>query len=165
MIRPNRRVATQFHLREATAEDEAFRYRLFIATIGAEFMKLVGDESLLQIQYRARRISYEMSFPGAEERVICLPDGKPVGRLLIYLQPGAMRLVDIGLLESYRGQGIGTTVLRSLQQECRDKGTRLELQVAQTNRAANLYLQMGFTVVSQDAMYAQMRWQPTRGAG
>ena len=125
-------------------------------------MTLVGDESLLQMQYRARRMSYEMSFHGSEEKVICLPDGKPVGRLLIYLQPGAMRLVDIGLLESYRGQGIGTTVLRSLQQECREKGTRLELQVARTNRAANLYLRMGFTVAGQDAIYAQMRWQSMR---
>ena len=123
-------------------------------------MILAGDESLLQMQYRARRMSYEMSFPGAEEKVICLADAKPVGRLLIYPQPGAMRLVDIGLLERYRGQGIGTVVLRNLQQECLDKGSGLELQVARTNRAANLYLQMGFAVASQDAMYVQMRWQP-----
>lgn len=153
-----------FHLREARAEDEAFRYQLFVETVGAEFMILAGDESLLQMQYRARRMSYEMSFPGAEEKVICLADAKPVGRLLIYPQPGAMRLVDIGLLERYRGQGIGTAVLRNLQQECLEKGSGLELQVARTNRAANLYLQMGFTVASQDAMYVQMRWQPIRQA-
>jgi ribosomal protein S18 acetylase RimI-like enzyme len=165
MIRKDCPVAMQFHLREARAEDEAFRYRLFVATVGSEFMTLVGDESLLQMQYRARRMSHERSFPGAEEKIICLPDGKPVGRLLIYLQPRAIRLVDIGLLESYRGHGIGTTVLRTLQQDCRDKGTRLELQVARTNRAVNLYLQMGFTVASQDGMYAQMRWQPMRQAG
>ena len=151
---------TPFLLREAKAGDDTFRYRLFLDTVAAEFMTLVGSQDLLQIQYRAREMSYAEVFPGAEEKIVCLPDGSPVGRLLMFLQPGAMRLVDIGLSEPYRGQGIGSTLLKSLQQECRGKRLWLELQVARTNRAARLYLRLGFRVVSEDAMYVQMRWQP-----
>lgn len=162
MIRSDQSVATPFHLREARAEDEARRYRIFIETAGTDLMRLAGNESLLQMQYRAREMSYASRFPGAEEKMICLPDGRSVGRLVVYRQPGAMRLVDIGLLESHRGQGIGTALLKDLQQECMDGGSRLELQVARTNRAAQLYLRMGFSVTSEDAMYAHMRWQPMR---
>lgn len=158
-------VAVEFYVRQITEKDEAFRYQLFTETAGADFMAMVGDKYLLEMQYRARNMNYATSFPGAEERLICLPDGRPVGRLQVYLQPGVMRLVDIGLLESHRGQGIGTTVLKNLQQQCQDEGSELELQVARTSRAEKLYLQMGFLVTGQDAIYTQMRWQPKRQAG
>ncbi len=92
MIRSDHAVAALFHLRKARADDEAFRYCLFSETAGAEFMTLVGDEGLLQIQYRAREMSYAMNFSGAQENVICLADGKPVGRLLTYSQPGTMTI-------------------------------------------------------------------------
>lgn len=158
-------VAAEFYLRQITEKDEPFRYQLFSETAGAEFMAIVGDRYLLEMQYHARNMSYATSFPGAEERLICLPDGRPVGRLLVYLQPGVMHLVDIGLLESYRGKGIGTIVLKNLQQQCQDNGSELELQVARASRAEKLYLQMGFLVNGQDAIYTQMRWQPRQQAG
>jgi GNAT superfamily N-acetyltransferase len=158
-------VAAEFYLRQITEKDDAFRYQLFTETAGAEFMAIVGNKYLLEMQYRARNMSYATSFPGAEERLICLSDGRPVGRLLVYLQPGVMRLVDIGLLKSHREQGIGTTVLKNLQQRCQDEGSELELQVARTSRAEKFYLQMGFLVTGQDAIYTQMRWQPKQLAG
>lgn len=157
-------MAVDIHFRQATAEDEAFRYRLFVETSGAEFVAMVGGEGLLQMQYRAREMSYAMSFPDAKETLICLSDGRVVGRQLLYLQPGTTRLVDIGLLKQYRGQGVGTMVLGKLLRECEDNGRQMELQVSQLNPAVHLYLKMGFTVVSQDAMYAQMMWQPVKQA-
>ncbi|MGC2160910.1 MAG: GNAT family N-acetyltransferase [Silvibacterium sp.] len=153
-------MAALFHFRGVTEEDEAFRYRLFTETAGAEFMAIVGDQRLLQMQYRGREMSYASQFPGAKEWLICLSDGKPVGRVLLDLQPGVMRLVDIGLLEVYRGQGIGKTIVQNLQQQCQDRRSELVLQVAQTSHAKNLYWQMGFTEAGHDAVYAQMKWQP-----
>jgi len=164
MISTHQFVAVQFHLRPPRTEDDPFRYQLFVETAAEEFMALVGDVTLLRMQYRAREMSYAVSFPVAEETIICLADGSPVGRLLVCEQPGRMRLIDVGLLKSHRGQGIGSAVLRSLQQECKSKGLPLELQVKQASPAAQLYSGLGFTVTSQDAMYVQMTWQPTQQA-
>jgi len=164
MMSAHQSVAVQFHLRPARAEDESFRYRLFVETAAEEFMAIVGDANLLQMQYRARETNYAAIFPAAEEKIICLADGSPAGRLLVCEQPGRMRLIDIGLLKSQRGQGVGSAVVWSLQQECEAKGLPLELQVRQASPAARLYSRLGFTVTSQDAMYVQMTWQPTQQA-
>lgn len=56
----------------------------------------------------------------------------------------------ISLCEEYRGQGIGTELMRALLDELRKKGySKASLSVQKANRASRLYKRLGFITVDE----------------
>jgi ribosomal protein S18 acetylase RimI-like enzyme len=73
-----------------------------------------------------------------------------------------MRLIDIAVINGKRSQGLGTEVIRALQQECDTRGWTLKLQVLKGNTAERLYRRLGFEVAGEDSLRRQMVWSGAR---
>ena len=62
------------------------------------------------------------------------------------------------LLPEYRNQGIGTLLLRQLQEEANRGRKPLRLQIIRFNRAVNLLERLGFVRTSETGTHFQMEW-------
>lgn len=68
--------------------------------------------------------------------------------------------VGIAIRESFRGQGIGTVLIRSLQQKYLELGVRrLSLSTDKRNPAKRLYERVDFVVVGEEGTAYTMLWQ------
>ena len=152
-------------LRTATPEDEAFLFELYSST-RAEEMAAWGwpapqREMFLKMQYAAQSQAFRSTFPQADHHII-LHGERPIGRLFIDRCGLHLTLVDIALLPEYRRQGIGTALLRDLQEEAARVGKAVRLHVFKTNPAARLYERLGFQRIGEDGVTflgrAERRW-------
>lgn len=154
-------------LRHAVSEDEDFLRQLFAATQPMETaswnISATAREQLLQMQYRGRMQTYTAQYPDAEDLIICLnKEGdieKRVGRHLVMRQEDAILGIDLAILPAYQKQGLGRLVLQGVQRQCAKEGMSFRLQVLHTNPARRLYDRLGFKMMSQDLLYAQMEWR------
>jgi ribosomal protein S18 acetylase RimI-like enzyme len=158
-------------LREASADDQPFLAALYRDTRRQELdswgWPQPQREMFLALQFRGQTLSYLAQFPGAKNSIVCLRghslggDAVPIGRTLVDRQSHAIHLVDIALLEEFRGRGIGTALLRDLLQECAAAGIPLMLHVLEGNPAQRLYLRLGFATIAENPPYLAMRWTPS----
>lgn len=112
--------------------------------------------SLIAMQQRLQAAAYHADFPGANY-LLLERDGAPCGRIVVDAGALALRLVDIALLPEARGQGVGSHVLRGLQQCAARAGLPLRLAVHRGNsRARRLYLALGFQSSSCNEISEQM---------
>jgi ribosomal protein S18 acetylase RimI-like enzyme len=152
----------RYVLRRAETEDEAFLFQLFVsaqetfAPCGWDAEQL---HQLLAFQFRARNASYAASHPRAASDLICTPERTAVGRLLVAPGSEGVHLLDIALLPTYRGRGIGRHVLLDLQRSCMTRGQRITLNVQRESRAHALYRRLGFRTIREDSVYAQLEWR------
>lgn len=148
----------RLRLRPARAEDEAFLYRLYVSTRADEVAAWGLDPEtlgpLLRMQYAGQRGQYAAQFPAADHRIVLL-DGRPAGRIYVDRSEERLLLIDVAVLPEHRGQGVGTTLVRSLLEEAATRP--VDLSVVRTNPARRLYERLGFAVVEQDAIYLRMR--------
>jgi ribosomal protein S18 acetylase RimI-like enzyme len=147
------------NLRPVSAGDQEFLYQLYADTRREE-IALFGwppaqQEAFLRMQFNAQRTWYETAYAGAEHRLI-LVDSESAGRILVFRETKANRLVDISLLSHFRGQNIGTRLLRDLIHQSANEGLEVHLQVLKSNRARALYERLAFTVTGEDGMYYRM---------
>lgn len=153
-------------LRPFSSDNQDFLYQLYASTRLEEIAQFgwnaAQQEAFLRMQFNAQQQWYEMAYPGADHQII-LVDGKPVGRILVFREAGAYRLVDIALLPEYRSRGMGTQLLRDLITKSQNERVPLRLQVLKTNRARQLYQRLGFQEIGDDGMYSQMEKKPALG--
>ncbi len=71
-------------------------------------------------------------------------------------------MVDISLLQSWRGRGVGTALLRQVQIQTRRSGLPMTwLHVEAHNvAAARLYERLGFKIVERGPTHWRMEWRP-----
>ena len=153
-------------LRRVSPADDAFLFELYASTRPDIASLRLGDtqrEVLLRGQWLAQRHGYLARYPHGEHQLVLL-EGRPVGRLWVAREPGELRLVDISLLPAHRGAGVGTGLLRALQQEATVAGKPLRLSVARDNPARRLYARLGFTPVAgaakSEELYLALEWRP-----
>lgn len=72
--------------------------------------------------------------------------------------PSGIVLVNIALLVRFRGFGIGTCVLRDLQERALREKSPLRLSVVRDNPALALYKRLGFRTETEDEVYCRMVW-------
>jgi ribosomal protein S18 acetylase RimI-like enzyme len=155
-------------LRTTQPEDEAFLLTLFAETRAGDFAALGLAEaqlgSLLELQYRGRKMTYAAQYPDAEDSILLGEDGQPVGRLLLDRKPDRWRIVDLAVLTEQRGRGLGSKVLEECCCQAAAAGASLELQVAPQNPAQRLYARLGFRAVREDAVSIEMTWNAAEKA-
>jgi ribosomal protein S18 acetylase RimI-like enzyme len=138
--------------------------RLYRTTRDAELAAMPWSEAqksaFCDMQYDMQRASYAQTYPGAEWRVITTPDDEPAGRIITACDDQSMLLVDVALLPTFRGQGWGTLLLTSLQEDAQARGLPLFLSVEKANPAVRLYARLGFQVQSDDLFRFRMCWRP-----
>ena len=149
-------------LRRATAEDAEFLGAVYASTRAAELA--VTDWSAEQKtqfcrqQSTAQDAHYRQHYPTAEFSIV-EREGAAVGRLYVDRWEREIRIMDIALLPAHRGSGIGTALLRELQEQARAAGKALSIHVEKFNPALRLYERLGFTVREDKGVYLLLEWR------
>jgi ribosomal protein S18 acetylase RimI-like enzyme len=148
-------------LRPITPEDDEFLARVYASSRADELAPTGWSDEQKEIfcrrQFDAQSAYYSVNYPGALFQVI-ERDGQPIGRLYVARWEKEIRIVDITLLPESRGTGLGTKLLRDLQDEARVSGKSLTIHVERFNRALGLYRQLGFEQIEDKGVYLLMRW-------
>jgi ribosomal protein S18 acetylase RimI-like enzyme len=152
---------TSIALRPITPEDESFLRRLFAST-RAEELAITGwseekKAAFCRMQFDAQSADYRKNYADASFDII-ERDGVAAGRLLVFRSGKEILIVDIALLPEHRGAGIGTKLLRELQDEARAAGKSLTIHVERYNPALRLYKRLGFKIVEEQEVYLLMEW-------
>src|SRR5438477_8745396 len=147
-------------LRAITPEDTPFLARVYASSRAQELALTDWNDEQKEIfcrrQFDAQSAYYAANYPEASFQII-ERDGWPIGRLYVARWEKEIRIVDITLLPEFRGTGIGTKLLRELQEEARSAGKSLTIHVERFNRAMGLYERLGFGQVEDKGVYLLMR--------
>ncbi len=154
--------------RPALPEDRDFCWRVYAST-RADELALVSDwndeqkAAFTRQQFEAQDAYYREHYPGAEFHVL-QAQGRDVGRLYVHRRADEIRLMDVALLPEARGAGLGTLVLRELQDEARAVGKPLRIHVERFNPALRLYERLGFKALEDRGVYLFLEWSPEGAA-
>jgi GNAT superfamily N-acetyltransferase len=150
-------------LRPATADDASFLLELYKSSRGDDLRGLGWNEDrigeFLAMQYEAQQRFIESEYQLADNQII-LHDNRALGRLLVDRRADEIRCVDIALLPEHRNQGVGTFLLRQLQEEANRARKPLRSQIIRFNRAVSLFERLGFARTSETGTHFQMEWMP-----
>ena len=139
-------------LRAATPADREFLLAVYAGVREAELSQVRwpagAKEAFVAQQFDAQDRYYREYYKGASFDVIEV-DGRPAGRLYVDRWPAEIRIVDIALAPEFRGQGVGTQLLRELIAEAQASGRPVTIHVEQGNPARRLYERMGFAPVAE----------------
>lgn len=145
-----------FSLRPAEPADADFEHALYAST--RDDLRPLGPEvfdGLVGMQFRAQSMSIKLEHPDAEHKIV-LVENLPVGRLVIDGAVDPIEVIDVALLPQYRGQGIGTSVLRGVLAQADRMGRAIMLHVEKQSRAVRLYERLGFVISGDVGMYVTM---------
>ncbi len=150
---------TRTCLRPATLADEEFLLGLYTST-RADLAVLPAElrVGLVRQQYVAQDAHYRQSNPDASFDVVEV-DGRPAGRLYVDRRADDVRVIDISLLPEHRGDGIGTALIRAVQDEAAAAGRSVSLHVALGNRAGRLYERLGFRLAADLGFDRLLEWR------
>jgi ribosomal protein S18 acetylase RimI-like enzyme len=148
-------------LRPITPEDESFLAGLYASTRTEELAQTNWSEEqkamFCRMQFAAQTVDYQRNYPDASFQII-ERDGVAAGRLLVMRSDDAVHVIDIALLPEHRGAGVGTKLLKELQEEARAAGKKLSIYVERFNPARRLYDRLGFQQVEEKGVYFLMEW-------
>jgi GNAT superfamily N-acetyltransferase len=148
-------------LRPITPADESFLAHVYASTRWDELAPTGWSDEQKTVfcrrQFDAQSAHYREHYPDASFQII-ERNGEPVGRVYVARWEREIRIVDISLLREARGTGIGTKLLRDLQEEARSAGKSLTIHVERFNRALALYQRLGFKEIEDKGVYLLMEW-------
>ena len=150
-------------LRPITPQDMGFLYQIYASTRESEMAVLnwtdAQRETFLQMQFDAQHTHYQQHFGDANFDLILL-DGEAVGRLYLHRRQDEIRIIDIALLTEYRGQGIGSALLRDVLDKAAQAELPVRIHVERNNPALGLYHRLGFCEIGDEGVYCLMEWKP-----
>lgn len=157
------RRADELTLRPAEAGDEAFLLRVYTGTREEELALVPWSSeqkaAFVAQQFAAQTAHYARHYPRMSADVI-LHGGAPAGRLLVARTAEEILIVDIALLPEFRGNGIGTALLRDLLAEADAAGKRVTIHVERFNPALRLYERLGFSIAEDEGVYLLLERRP-----
>ncbi|WP_240964921.1 GNAT family N-acetyltransferase [Pseudomonas multiresinivorans] len=143
--------------------DLAFLRALYASTRSAELAQVAWEpatiDAFLTQQFDAQHHYYQAHFPDAEYLVI-KADAQSVGRVYLHWGATQLQIIDLALLPSHCGQGIGTRVLGQLLERADAQGLSVGLHVENYNPALRLYTRLGFVVAGENGVYLKLRRLP-----
>ncbi|HEX9160077.1 MAG TPA: GNAT family N-acetyltransferase [Thermoanaerobaculia bacterium] len=148
-------------LRPVGAGDRDFLLRLYGGTREAE-LRLVPwtpeqKAEFVEMQFRAQDSYYREKFPAAQFSVI-EAEGEPAGRVYVVRDDARVHILDITVLPSQRRRGIGSAVLRELQEEAASKRVPLTIYVDEASESPAIFEKLGFERASGDGVSVLMQW-------
>ncbi len=150
-------------LRPVRDDDQEFLCDVYCSTRRDEVATFGWDaaqtDAFLRMQFTMQQGAYKMQSPNAEYSIIVLSD-TPAGRMIVSRASSAITLTDISVLPQFRGNGIGTYLIKQLQNEAAATEKPLILQVDKGNQLAmNLYEKLGFKITGEAALAYEMEWR------
>jgi GNAT superfamily N-acetyltransferase len=159
-MRPSRPDVT---LRPITPADIPFLRRLYYTVREDELRQVdwtdAQKEAFVDQQFAAQHAHYQEHYPNATWDVV-LVDGVPAGRLYLEAWTREIRIIDIALTPEYRGEGLGTSLLRDVFAEADAVGKAVSIHVEMFNPARRLYERMGFEYREEKGVYFLMERAP-----
>jgi len=148
--------------RAVTASDRAFLLEVYADSrrdeLGCLGWSAEQIAHFVEMQFCIQQRGYQLQFPSAEHRIL-LCDGEPAGQWRIARGEQAIVLVDIALLERFRGRGIGSACIARLCGEAVSGDREVRLSVRPDNRASALYRRLGFEESSRDETRVCLVWR------
>ncbi len=116
-------------------------------------------ERLMRQQFCGQGASYRANYPDARFEIV-EHDGAPIGRIVTARTPDAVLIVDIALIASQRGRGIGASLVNGVLDEARAAGLPVRLRVSANNAPAlRFYLRLGFKPIESSAIDMRLEWR------
>jgi ribosomal protein S18 acetylase RimI-like enzyme len=154
------------HVRPATPTDLPWLEQVYASTREQELSDLpwssAQKEAFIHMQFELRRRHHHVHYPEAHLGVITQRfTSNDLGCVTWQWQNDDLLLIDVALLNAFRGKGIGTALLRSLQTQAHARGCTMTLHVEQTNPAQRLYRRLGFQPLRapSSSLHLLMRWE------
>jgi GNAT superfamily N-acetyltransferase len=153
--------AQSISFRPVTNDDAELLLEIYRSSRGDDLRGLGwADDRIsefLEMQYEAQQHFFEDEYKRAVDEII-LWEAKPAGRVVVERREHEIRCIDVALLPGHRNKGIGTFLIRRLQNQARREKKPLRLQVIRFNRAVNLFERLGFVRTSETGTHFQMEW-------
>lgn len=150
-------------LRPATDADYDFMRQLYHSTRAEEMKHFPFDDAqkaaFLDQQFSAQFAHYQQYYPTCERNII-ERDGQAIGRLWIDEWRDQIRIVDIALVPSARGAGIGSALIDLVLQRGVQVAKPVTIHVEAFNPALRLYQRVGFKTIGTNGAYNLMEWRP-----
>ena len=146
--------------------DDSFLRQVYVHSRDREFQYSLWTaeqkSSFLDSQFNLQNHHYKVSNPGAASHIITL-GGQNIGRLIVDRTGDDMKIMDLQILPAFRGQGIGTSILKALINEAATSNTSARLHVEHENiEAQKLYYRLGFRQMDTSGPYIEMQWKRPR---
>lgn len=153
-------------LRPVQPADAPFLLEVYASTRATE-MALVAwnDEqrhAFVSSQFAAQQDFYSQNYPRADYSIV-LSNGRPVGRLYLAKEQDQLRIVDVTVLPEDRNAGIGSFLLKELQEEAIRSGRPLRIYVENFNPSLRLFERIGFQPIEELGVHLLMQWSPQPG--
>jgi RimJ/RimL family protein N-acetyltransferase len=142
-------------LRAATDRDFEFAFQAKKNALGSHISARWGWDEEYQRSVHKQRWSEKPWF------VVMLGD-QPIGTVSIHELPELTRFGEFYLLDSFRGQGLGTTILAEFLESCDRSNRSVRLEYLKWNPVGSLYKRHGFEVVSENDIHYFMVREPRR---
>lgn len=129
-----------YRIRPARQDDREGIYALKSASIRPYVEKIWGWDEEYQ------RNDFEADFLKISHFLLIEANGEFAGFVHFYFSNPYYEIAEFHLIPEYRGKGIGSSVLRSFQEECVSLNRKLRIGCFKENhRAKHLYRKLGFT--------------------
>jgi ribosomal protein S18 acetylase RimI-like enzyme len=152
-------------LREATADDEPFLFRVYCSSRADEMAMVPWPEeqkhAFLRFQFVAQHSHYREQFPHAAFEII-LADDQPAGRLYT-LRDQLIRILDITVLPEFRNRGIGSYLIDRIVNQSQDTGKAIQIYVETFNPSVRFFARYGFSKVAEDGLNYLLEYRPASG--
>ena len=149
-------------LRSETNADVPFLRKLFGTTrIDVTFSSLPDQQKqqFIEMQFVAQRQHYRKTYQNAQFLIIESGE-KRIGRLYLSRMESEIRIMDITLMPEARGNGIGSKLIRDVQDEARASGLAVTLHAEKMGQMSAYYERFGFEVVEEKEAHFFMKWNP-----
>ena len=150
-------------LRPAIDGDREFLYRVYASTRQEEMAVVAWTadqkEEFLRMQFEAQHRYYHQQFLEARFDIVEL-NGRMAGRLYVEERPDEIRIIDIALLDEYRGRGIGSRLMDEILARGQALALPVRIHVEKNNRALGLYHRLCFCEIEDQGVYYLMEWVP-----
>lgn len=150
-------------VRPALPQDEIFLWELYRAVRGPQFdlTQLTAEqkEHLLRMQFRAQWSSYTEQYPNSCYHVVLI-DSKPCGRLWVAPVSTGLHLVDIAMHPSVQSKGVGTVIVKQVQQEAQRLRVSVTSIVDRMNPGSlRFHQRLGFQITREDLLNYYLEWK------
>lgn len=115
--------------------------------------------AFIMMQSMAQLADYKKKFPDASFCIITF-NKQDAGRFYTWEDTDEIRLIDISLLPTFRGRGIGNYLLNELIKRANFTQKKISLHVDPGNPALHLYLRMGFIHIKNNGRHLYMERKP-----
>jgi RimJ/RimL family protein N-acetyltransferase len=149
--------APSWGLRVARSDDQEFLFQLNEATLREYVERVWGWDEAEQTTIFEERFD-------PERWQIIQSGGHDIGVLVVEEQTAEIILASIEILPEWQGQGIGSSVVRSLMDRAVAARKPLSLRVLHVNeRARVLYERVGFRPFKEIETHTYLRWEGPTG--